>query len=388
MRTRLRSASQSRARWTCCRTEDPNLMKPDEICCSCWAKLLQVGHSRYLRMFHDGSWFMSSGLANAGSSSPPGGVRDTDPIWTDYINYINHNRSLFYGFDMLFMSFHSEHLINPCFMFLIYQAFRAFLEFSSPLRWQLCCLADETSVECVNSVQSIELSASLGSVIQLIRMWDASQRESMSSALEFLWSLQHAHTVKQKYAAVQCICLCFLFWYMCTSEIFGMPLLFALEGAEQALRTPNWCVRSLEMELVKLCGTAMSCLMNCWINCSMNCYELWNVLLCLVSTSQRSFWHQFPHLIPTSVQFPLYIVVHLIHSDSFWFTSGLLALLALAVYLCCHLMDGNARQFKDFGGTLRRIPGSVAESQWRKTAFSGSVAGCTFQIQCTVHTEI
>ena len=87
---------------------------------------------------------------------------------------------------MLFMSFHSEHLINPCFMFLIYQAFRAFLEFSSPLRWQLCCLADETSVECVNSVQSIELSASLGSVIQLIRMWDASQRESMSSALEFL----------------------------------------------------------------------------------------------------------------------------------------------------------------------------------------------------------
>ena len=288
---------------------------------------------------------------------------------------------MFYGFYMLFMSFHSEHLINPCFVFLIYQAFRAFLEFSSPLRWQLCCLADETSVECVNSVQSIELSASLGSVIQqLIRKWDASQRESMSSALEFLWSLQHAHTVKQKYVAVQCICLCYLFWYMCTSEIFWMPLLFALAGAEQALRTPNWCVRSLEMELVKLCGTAMSCLMNCWINCSMNCYELWNVLLCLVSTSQRSFWHQFPHLIPTSVQFPLYIVVHLIHSDSFWFMSGLLASLALAVYLCCHFqMDGNARQFKDFAGTLRRIPGSVAESQWRFPHSPGQFLGVPFR---------
>ena len=78
-----------------------------------------------------------------------------------------------------------------------------------------------------------------------------------------------------------------------------------------------------------------------------------------------SFWHQFPHLIPTSVQFPLYIVVHLIHSDSFWFTSGLLALLALAVYLC---LPFDGRQCQAVQGLWRHVETHPWISCWKPVA--------------------
>ena len=133
--------------------------------------------------------------------------------------------------------------------------------------------ASAISIQC-NPLSFQRAVSALSVIQQLIRMWDASQRQSWNefgTRVSLIMDIIAARTRSSKSmlqtSAFVCA-ICYTLWFRCALlKPSEWRHFFALAGAEQALRTPNWCVRSLEMELVELYGTvwwtAQSTAMNC-----------------------------------------------------------------------------------------------------------------------------